>query len=174
MATGGPSGEVGVAEAYGIVVILTVQTKCVEPGAFLGSLGSSLRHNRNRPVDMAGHHNGFQAEHVGRALQIVNRLLRRMHRNRGSRRHADSILAEDLGMEGVERSAARPPELFIIHMWKIGAECRVEHCEVDPHFFREFAQQFGHAVRGPVQPIFRRQRPPWRAKASALIVLTLI
>ena len=122
MATGGPSGEAGGAEAYGIVVILTVQTKCVEPVAFLGSLGSSLRHDRNRPVDMAGHHNGFQAEHVGLTLQIVNRLLRRMHRNPGSQRHADSILAEDRGMEGVGRSAARPPELFIIHMWKIGAE----------------------------------------------------
>ena len=156
---------------YGILVLLTVQTKGVEPGAFPGGLGSNLSHDRSRTADMAGHHNSFQAERVGRVLQLLNRILRGMHRNRGSRRHAVGILTEDLGIQGVERRAVRPPELLIIQMRKIEAECRVKYREVDPHFIQAFLQQFGHAGRGPVQPVFRQQRPPWQAEASALSAL---
>ena len=149
-----------------VVIIRAVQTERIQPKGVLGHLRGGPFDHRNGTLDMPGHHYGLEPEFAHHKLKLFNRLLRGVHGNGGRRGHPAGILAEILGMKGIERAAACPAYFGVFNMRELEAQRRIEHGKVQADSVHPFGQELGQHGGGAIQSILGRQRPPRRARRA--------
>ena len=101
---------------YRVVVVLAVEREEVEPVGIAGRMRHRRRDRGNRTAHVPRHHDDLEPERLYRIFEFLDGFLRRMHRDDRRRRQAVGILAEDIGVVGVEGAAGRPPQFVLADM----------------------------------------------------------
>ena len=103
---GGRDAEVEAALPEGIVVVERIESEAVDPGRLERNLAAELLDRSDGPAHEARDQRCLEAELLHGVLELVDRLLRRLHRDHGDRREPSLGALEDVGVELVQRPAA--------------------------------------------------------------------
>ena len=128
---------------YRVVIVIAVDPIGIQPEGPSHRFGILLRNGGNRALDMAGQHHDPQPAFANGVFQLVDRLLRRMHRNHRDGRHPVGIVAEHVGVIIVQCTAGRTPHLFVFENLGADSQARIEHGEVQPDLAHPLVKQLG-------------------------------
>ena len=117
--------------------------------AYCASSRVDLGGGRDRTLHEAGHHHGAEAE-LGRVLELVDGLVRRVHRDLGDREQPIGELGEHAGVEPVERAARAAPVALVVEVPEQESEARVDHADVDAQLGEALVEQAGEHRGGAV------------------------
>ena len=153
---GGRDTELDAALPHRVVVVQAVDAERVEParGAVLepgtGRSSGPPNMNASRPSP-------------GRVLELGERLLGRVHRDDPDRCQLGAVIAELLGVEGVERVRDGAAQVAVVEIRGHEAVGRVEDGVVDADLVEPLREQRGQERRAAVERVARRKSPPRRA-----------
>ena len=154
-----------------VVVVFAVDAESIHPVGVFRGLGMMLRDIGNRALHVTRHHDGFQAKLADDIFELVDRFLRRMHRDHGGGRHPLFESGERVGLHPIERAARRAPHFVIGHLHRDEADGRIDDRIVEAHFLQPLVHQARKQRGGEVLGILRGNRPPGRAQRAALATL---
>src|SRR6202030_3629663 len=85
-----------------------------------------------RPTDTAAEHPDLGAELPGDELELLDRLLRGVHRDHRRRGQAVAEIAEVIGSNDIEAADHRAPGLVVLDARYAEPRRRIDHAEIDP------------------------------------------
>ena len=144
---------------HGIVVVVAVDADHVVPLDELRGVGLLLEEGGNGPAHEAADHDHLVAELFGGELDLLDRLLRRVHGDDGG--GDDSILepAELVGREHVVGAADGATLPGVLHAVIAKARRRVHDAEVDAEIVQALVHEARQHRGGPVEHVLARRAP---------------
>ena len=142
-----------------VVVVLAVDGDRVVPLDELRGLRVLLDERGDGAADQAAHHHDPIAELARRELELLDRLLGRVHRDDGRGNEAIAVRAELVHREHVVGAAEGAPQL--VRRQAVVAEPggRIDHGEVEPEVVQALVEEARHHRGRAVQRVLGRQEP---------------
>ena len=106
---------------------------------------------------------------VGRVLELVDRLVGRVHRDLGDREQPVGELGEHAGVEAVEGAARTPPVALVVEVAEEETEARVDDADVDAELGEALVEEAGKHRGGAVDRRSSRRSPTGRGDAASRV-----
>jgi len=108
---------------------------------------------RPRPPDPAAEHTDLGAELLGDEFELLDCLVRRVHRDHGGRGQPVAEVAEIIRSDDIEAADHRAPGLLVVDARDAQTRGRIDDAEVDPQLVEAVVQHPRHHRGGAVARI---------------------